>query len=519
MNFLNRIIATAIQQPKAVAITVRNEKGSVEKSYSYEQIINAAYVLAGQLISRQLKTRDVLTVGVLAGNSAAWVVADLALLLAGICEVPIPLMFTKETAINLLSATNFYVYDKEGEARLAQWGDDCSDDSSIGINVDALVEAGNRRAADNAKVSFSEDWVCKIIHTSGTTSLPKGVKIRYEGLDILLDSLTKRTEKTHHSRCMSLVPLSLLIEQVSAVYMTLMHGGEIAFSAPGLGLLGEKSIRSEDYLARIKNFQPSTLTLTPALVDALSLKAKAASVQGKNVIETLFGTQNIPFLACGGAPTNIDNLKLLASMGIRVFEGYGLSENSSVVSWNYAAKQKIGSVGRPLDHVNVTTNEDGELLVKSGSIFAGYTQKDPSACDLTDDGWLKTGDIARIDDEGFIFIKGRKKHVIITANGRNLSPEWVETRFSTVSDVKRCVIFGDGLEDVHCLIVMDSTCVDSEVLTAVRQFSEEYLSDIERPDFFHLMNVDEVEVADLWTITGRPRRQAIQEHLLSSAIA
>jgi len=153
------------------------------------------------------------------------------------------------------------------------------------------------------------------------------------------------------------------------------------------------------------------------LVEALAEKAQAHGDK-PGLMAALFGRETVPLLAAGGAPVNTDILLELDRLGIPVYQGYGLSENSSVATWNSRDANRIGTVGKPLAHVEVRISEEGELCLRSTSLFAGYSNEDPSSCSIDEDGWLHTGDLATQDDEGYISIVGRKKTMIITANGR-----------------------------------------------------------------------------------------------------
>ena len=143
------------------------------------------------------------------------------------------------------------------------------------------------------------------------------------------------------------------------------------------------------------------------MVEAIADKAeKITSLKSR--LNSILGEEQ-PLIAAGGAPVSESTLKRLQTLGICVYQGYGLSENSSVVSWNYRDENKIGTVGKPLSHVQVKLSSDGELCIKSSSLFLGYSNtSDPSCCVLDSGGWLHTGDIATIDSDGYITIVGRK---------------------------------------------------------------------------------------------------------------
>ncbi len=245
------------------------------------------------------------------------------------------------------------------------------------------------------------------------------------------------------------------------------------------------------------------------MVDAFATAADEAAGSGRAVAPALFGTPAAPLLCCGGAPVHPDLLRRLDDHGLPVHEGYGLSENSSVVSWNTPAARRIGTVGRPLPHVRVRIADDGELLVNSTSLFAGYTRDDPSSLILDADGWLRTGDLARLDAEGFITITGRKKNVIITAAGRNIAPEWVEAQYAQLPFVRAVAVVGDGLTALHGLFLVEESTDLAVAEAAVKEFGEQHLSEVERVAVPHIAVADDRLYRRFFTVTGRPVRAAV----------
>lgn len=512
MTLLERILAEGNSNPQATAVCVQGSCDANVQSLSYRDVLEAAAGLAKLLGKWQATTSQRLRIGLIADNSPCWMIADLALLLAGATEVPVPSAFSMEQAVNLLQGTDYYLVDVAGERALRRWGLVLDERKTVRLGIHKLTNDGASLHQLPA-VPIDQDWICKIIHTSGTTGHPKGVKIRYQGLSVLVDSLLSCVDRRNYQRYLSLVPLSLLIEQVTALYMTASSGGQIIFLPESIQLIGSPGTSAKDYLAHIRSYKPSALTLTPALVDAIAARVGHLNLTGPRLIEELFDQPQVPFMACGGGPTDARILEELASHGIPIYEGYGLSENSSVVAWNRVNDARIGTVGRPLPHVHVRLREDGELLVKSESLFAGYSNEDPTSCALDPDGWLCTGDLAAIDDDGFIRIIGRKKNLVITANGRNINPEWMESRYRSLSFVEHAVILGDGLEQVHGLFIVTDQKAMLSAERLLRSFGENNFSQIERVDRYHIYTLRDNEFAKYFTITGRPQREKIWNHL------
>ncbi|MFB8088376.1 AMP-binding protein [Streptomyces sp. NPDC055992] len=492
--------------------------GSAPAEWTYRQIIGAALRLAGRLGQWAAEHGRPARIGLLAENSPEWVVADLAALFSGAVEIPVPTAFAAEQAASLLESADLCLVDDAGTRALARWADTSPVKVLAGgcevrpVDLPALL-AEPFRTADLRNPS-REEGVIKVIHTSGTTSAPKGVQIRRHGLDALLTSLRARTGTALFERYLSIVPLSLLIEQVAGLYMPFLAGGSVSFLPPGTALVGTAADAGPRMLALLRQARPTALVVPPTVAGlflALCEEAPGESVAERHL--RIFGHEGPVFIACGGAPVPAEILQRLDAFGLTVHEGYGLSENSSVVSWNFPGEVRFGTVGRPLDHVQVELAEDGELLIRSTSLFAGYTREDPSSVVVDEQGRLHTGDLAEIDEDGYLRITGRKKSLIITAGGRNVSPEWVEARYRELGFVRESAIVADALEEVHGLFVIEAGLDPDTARERIDAFGRERLSAIERAAVVHLMTEDDPDYARCFTVTGRPRRDVIRDHV------
>ncbi|MBV1774962.1 AMP-binding protein [Burkholderiaceae bacterium DAT-1] len=508
MPWLDHLIDGMKQLPDSIMLEVLGGSGPA-RQYSRGQVLHASGVLAKALLDLPRTDARPLKIGIVMQNSPEWIVADLALLCSGAVEVPVPLAFSADQAMHLLDEVELCLVDERGAARMQQWQTDLSWPAPpmTSVTVDALLRAPRVEPVIQARPA---DDVVKVIHTSGTTSRPKGVRIRHAGLDALLSGLRTRIPAGTYTRYLSLVPLSLLIEQVTAAYLTFMEGGTLIFTPADLPLLGEHGGTTAAMLTLLPEARPAALTLPPSMVEAMLAACRMQPEEPTGVrCMRIFGCPTPAFIACGGAPTAPAVIDALAGFGIPVYEGYGLSENSSVVAWNAPGICKAGTVGKPLDHVQVRLATDGELLVKSSSLFAGYAGSDPSSCEVDADGWLHTGDLAEIDPKGYLRIFGRKKNLIITANGRNVSPEWVESRYKSLDCVEQAVLFGDGLDQLTAFLVLAPGYSNSAALADIRAFADRHLSSVERADRVVTVSSRREIYAEFFTVTGRPRREQI----------
>lgn len=505
--------------PAVISLDFNNDSINESIALTYGELATQARKLATHL---RREYQPGASIGIVMGNSLEWVISDLALFIAGLIEVPVPLAFSAEQASHLLHNCQAALTDTEGEMALADWRKTSRQTLPIGRAI-SITTAKDEHPLPLALDEFARtDVVCKIIHTSGSTNKPKGVRIRRHGLDALIKALWARANREDYLRYLTLVPFSLLIEQVTALYMPFTAGGAVILPPASLPPLGSVGVTAAQRLELIKQATPSALTLTPALTEAIYAEAQIiASEHGENctgeISRRVFGADRIPFMAVGGAPVDAEMLRRLDSWGIPIFQGYGLSENSSVVTWNYRSCNRIGTVGRPLPHVEVKLAPDGELCVRSTSLFAGYSSEDPSSCEIDAEGWLHTGDIATIDADGYVAIVGRHKTLIITSNGRNISPEWLESQYRTIPGIEQAIIYGDKQQFIRGIFLIKKGEDFEEMKLSIQSFSESNLSEIERIVDPQLMTDSDHLRSIFLTVTGRPNRGAVQRFINSNS--
>ncbi len=514
MKSVESALARPAWQHRTLVEVVDPDDGGVMRCLTYRQVREARDRLAERL--RGLLPAGAV-VGLVAGNTPEWVLADLALLAIDAVEVPVPLAFSAEQAASLLTSPVCLV-DAQGERRLRHWGLH-RDRTVVRIDAQAVLPplTAEQRAAC-VPAWRSDPDVVKVIHTSGTTGAPKGVLIRRHGVENLLRSLTGMLPDGALNGYLSMVPLSLLIEQVAAVYLTVSAGGTLRLLPADAALLGTAGSSAEHALRWLRTLRPTAAVLPPAVVSALAKAAADSRVRGTDPVHDLFGTSCPPLLMAGGAPVGREALLTLAQDGIEVLEGYGLSENTSVVTWNRPGDSRPGTVGRPLSHCRVRIGPDSELLVKSGSLFAGYATEDPTSRAVDDDGWLHTGDRASIDEDGRVAILGRLKNMIITSHGRNVSPEWVEGQLRAHTLIRECVVFGDGLEHLVALVLTDGTAPPAHVEQTVKDYCAGHLAETDRPERVVVLTDDPAVRERYFTVTGRPRRGLLYREQVSPAL-
>lgn len=485
------------------------DHADVARPLTYRELEQRSFALAALLQRRFAPeaTDKTVVMGIATRNTSQWLIADLACLFAGITSLPLPLAFSQAQAENLATHCDGFLVDTAGQKTLDErWLLDLPADNVIHLDQSFATQPLLQEIPER-------DWICKIIHTSGTTSSPKGVRLSCSAIAQVLTSLRESMPANAHQRYLSLVPLSLLLEQVTAAYLPLLAGGTVHFlpeNEPLLGEPGASPARLTDWILSVK---PTAVTVPPVMLNEFLQRLDQENTQARELAAYLTTSVHI---TCGGAAVGVDILRALQAKGVQVFQGYGLSENASVVSVNTANLQRLGSVGKPLPHVQVRIGADKTIEVKSTSLFSGYSGRDPSACGMSEDGWMDTGDLGELDSDGYLYVHGRKKNVICLANGRNVSPEQVELEYRKYSGVRDAAVF---LDEDHGLVAL--LCVESEPdRSDLAQWSTRRFSDVERPSKLWLLNLENPLLEQLYTVTGRPKRSEIAEafaHRFSSS--
>ncbi len=292
-----------------------------------------------------------------------------------------------------------------------------------------LKELGREKEADSERPETGD--TATIIFTSGTTGKSKGVMLTQENLASNVLSVDFPLEP-------GTVILSVLpIHHAFCLVMDWLKG----FS------LGTTVCINDSLMHMVKNmgiFKPEIILMVPLMVETIYKKLSAASplIPKKLVAAKAFGG-NLRIIITGGAHLDPFYIDKFADYGIDIFEGYGMSECSPVISSNTPETHKAGSIGKPLPNAEISF-EDGEILVRGSSVMKGYYKMPEETAETLRDGWLHTGDKGYLDEDGFLFINGRIKNLIILSNGENISPEEIENKLALGKLVGEVVVTGEN---------------------------------------------------------------------------
>ncbi len=322
---------------------------------------------------------------------------------------------------------------------------------------DAVSNHAAGRAIERAALeNVQPDDIATILYSSGTTGEPKGVMLSHGNLTA--NAIATDAEYEQHAEHMRLVwlPLSHIYARTADLYTWIVRGSEIALAES-----------REKILANCAAVRPTMMNGVPYFYD--KIRRLVASQGGSDDeqsarLKQLFGGRMR--IACsGGAPLSNGTADWFTRHGLLLVQGYGLTESSPVISSSSSGVNRFGSVGRPVADVEVRIAEDGEVLTRGPHVMLGYWKQPDLTSATVRDGWLYTGDLGQIDDDGFLFITGRKKELIVTAGGKKISPSMIEALLTEEPLIQQAVVFGDGQKYLVALIVPNVERLRAELVS------------------------------------------------------
>jgi long-chain acyl-CoA synthetase len=430
--------------------------------------------------------------GLLAENGCDWAVADLAMHHLHRVNVPLPAYFTPAQMRHAIddAGVDTLITDRCAEV-MERW----PEFSMVG-SLSSGTLAVLRREVDPSQRRAVAAGTSKITYTSGSTAEPKGVCLPGAALDRASRAMVQAIAPIGIGRHLCLMPLPTLLENLAGVYAPLRLGATCVVPGSADTGMSYGALDPQRLLRSLTLHRPESLVLVPELLRLLVRAAQA----GYRLPSSL------KFIAVGGAPVAQSLLEEAADLRLPVFEGYGLSECGSVVCLNTPQARRLGSVGRPLSHVTLKTGEGGELLV-SGWTMSGYLG------DKIHEGHqeIATGDLAEIDADGFVHIRGRLRNLFITSFGRNVSPEWIERELSHEPAIRHALAIGEGCPDVRALVCPVKPELEQAAIVHAVEHANERLPDYARVR--HVVRMPEIPTLSngLLTANGRLRRERVLE--------
>ena len=448
---------------------------------------------------------------ILSESRPEWLYADMAIICAGGASVGIYPTSSQEQIEYFLDdsgASNIFVSSVDLLAKVLPVQDKLQhpkkiivfdDVEKIASDADDIVslsylmdlgrklESENRtRFADLANTVTADD-LAVLIYTSGTTGPPNGVMLTHRNIMFEVAVHDKYLHIAEGDDLISFLPLSHIAERMLTCFRPMMHGARVTFSQGPEKLADEiREVSPHVFFAVPRIWEKFHTAITAAMDKAspfqrwsyktalgIGMRAARYKYNARKVPVLLTGIQSITdqlvmqkvrtkigmgrahFVICGAAPVSSDLLMWMAAIGLDVRETYGLTENGSVAAIAPLDMRKLGSVGlAPLDS-DIQIADDGEILIRGDHVFTGYINKQEATGEALKDGWLHSGDIGRLDEDGFLYITGRKKDIIITSGGKNISPAQSENELKFHPLIADCMLVGDGRKYLTCLIMLD----------------------------------------------------------------
>ena len=512
-NLTDALVRHAAEAPERVQLSRR--EGADWVDVTARQFLDEVSVVAKGLMAAGVEAGD--RIALMSKTRYEWTLFDYAIWCAGAVTVPIYETSSTEqvgwiledSGARAVIAENAQHLARVQEARSSGSGSDITNVWSIENNaVDVLRRLGSDiedEALEQRRTTPGPDSLATLIYTSGTTGRPKGCRLTHGNFLFELAVATHELKDlfhVHNASTLLFLPLAHVfarIVQVGCIQrgVRLGHSADIAHLVDDLGQFKPTFVLAVPRVFE-KVFNASSQRATADGRGAIFNRAADTAIaysralDGKRVplrlrarhalfdrlvyskVRAALGGE-CEYAISGGAPLGERLGHFYRGIGITILEGYGLTESTGALTVNLPGSQRIGTVGRPLPGTTAHVADDGELLFRGGQVFSGYWHNDAAtAVSLDSDGWLHTGDVGEIDDDGFVRITGRKKEIIVTAGGKNVAPAVLEDRLRAHALIDQSLVVGDGQPFIGALVT-----IDRDALTAWATLHEKRASTLE----------------------------------------
>ena len=489
---LGRMVLEATRRHTGTAARFPRDGNVVE--WSYAELGLAVRETATGLVARGLRPGDRLAL--LSSTRAEWTLVDCAALCAGATLVPIYETSSPEECAYVLahSEARFLVVENAAQLeKIEEIRASCpalehifATEPTAGVaSIASLRTPADDTALETIQRDIAADAVATIVYTSGTTGPPKGCVLTHANVLSTMEMYEGRVPASEPMVLFMFLPLAHALAR-AAQMMTLDVGGTLAFwGGDPKRLLEDVAEASPTHLPAVPRLFEKIHTRAIGSVEdaggaklrlftwALAVGARMRAAEragGADVVlraqyavadrlvlakvRALFG-RRLRLAVTGAAPISRDVLEFFDACGVLLLEGYGMTETCAAATLNTDAAFRFGTVGQPLPGTDVRVTAEGEVLLRGPNVFPGY-YRDPEATRGTfTDGWLATGDLGTVDDDGFLHITGRKKDLIITSSGKNVAPGNIEAALRESRWISEAVIFGDARSYLVALVTLD----------------------------------------------------------------
>ncbi|MGE5720092.1 MAG: AMP-dependent synthetase/ligase [Nocardioidaceae bacterium] len=521
MTFCTRLERTVAERGDAPAYSDKIGLAAGEQGWrtlSWTQVREHALDLAAGLAQIGLAPGD--TMAIMATNRIEHVLADIAAVHASGTPMSIYATFAPEQVAYVAGNAEPTVVVLEGADQLQRWQKALDEVTSIkavvvmdaalageddrAVSWDDLLERGREaRAADPAMYddlwrSVTPDHPLTFLYTSGTTGHPKGVVLTHHNICFETESSLDTHQLWEPGETVSYLPFAHIAERMLGIYIPQFQGGHVHLIGDPALLVGALGEVHPTRFFGVPRVWEKIRTGVAGLLAAETDEAKKAAVEkamevGLRYVESrqlgqetspelseeyaamdaavlgpirgLLGLDRVEWAASAAAPMPVEVTRFFAGLGIAIYDVYGMTETSAVVTANGPAGFRLGSVGRAITGVEVRLGEDNEILVRGPVTTPGYfKQEDATRALIDEDGWLHTGDIGQLDEDGFFYVVDRKKEMIITSAGKNIAPSNIENLLKESPLVGHALVFGDARP--YCVAVLT---LDGEIAPVLAQ--------------------------------------------------
>ena len=458
----------------------------------YEELRDDIYSLASYFINKGFRKAHI---AILGGTSYEWVVSFLASIMSGNVVVPLDKMLPEKELLYLMNAgdVDYLFYSPEFSDTAKKAVEECDKlNEAVDMMSKTFKDIANTETAEIEEVDIDE--LCEILFTSGTTGTSKGVMLTQRNILANIDDIhkmdfTSNLDTKDDVNVLSVLPIHHTFELTVDNLGILPYGATICINDS-----------LENIVQNLNRFKPHVILVVPAIAEAFYKKIKDATSEPatakkiktakrlnkalgtvgldmrrtiyKSVLTKLGG--NITNIVVGGAALRTEICEFFAEFGVCMIQGYGLTECAPLVAANYPSCNKFGSVGKPVSYMEVKI-EDEEILTKGPGLMMGYYKNQAATDEVIVDGWFRTGDLGYLDNEGFLFITGRRKNLIILDNGKNIYPEELEEKLNLIDGVKEAFVYAaDGR---ICTLILPHTPADKDknkqIEKAIKRVNEE----------------------------------------------
>lgn len=462
------------------------KKGGSYVGITFKEVKKEAGYFTSALLGLGIKEGD--RVAILSSSRPEWVIADLGIMDSGAITVPVHATLSPKiikhiltdsgskilVVNNQLQLNKVLLVEKEIPSLYKIIYMDIDDlnglqSSKTLVSWEETLENGKKQNLKRKNNGHHND-IATIVYTSGTTDMPKGVMLSHYNILSNIRAALDYVKVGPKDILLSFLPLSHILERIAGYYVPLSQGASIAYAE-----------NTKTLPKNLKEIRPTVMVSVPRIFEKMfnaiwekmkkgnpyireffvwSLKQKEGSFKHTiaNVlifkkIRKLLGGR-LRFTISGGASLNPKLGKFYEKMGVPILEGYGLTETSPIISVNTFSRKKFGSVGIPLMGVDVAIADDKEILVRGPNVMKGYFQKEEFTKSVINEyGWFHTGDLGYIDNEGFLFVIGRRKEMIVLATGKKVWPEAVENALNSDRYILQSMVLGNNKPYLVALIV------------------------------------------------------------------